>query len=387
VTISSDRLAAGMSALGNTPRFASFSASRALGITPPLPVNLTVSVTRRCDSHCSTCAIWCDDGSRHEELSLENYQQLFRSIGPGAVYFLNISGGEPTLREDLAGIVGAGARHLDPAHVHLPVNGIDPDRIVASVRELLRVLAPHRAVLSVKPSLDGIGALHDEIRGVEGNYGSVRETIDRLLALRNDHRGRLQVGVGTVVSRYNMHATEKIVSAIEDLGLDSIIHEIAENRQEMDNEDWTITPSAREYARAVVPFERAARAALAKGPPGARLRAALRLRMIELTLRWLEDGRQPLACFAGITNAHVGSTGELWACAVQARTHRMADLLESGMGFPQAWAGERASRVRRRIREHGCACPLANQLYANILLDPLELTRAMMLVARAGAGL
>lgn len=191
-----------------------------------------------------------------------------------------------------------------------------------------------------------------------------------------------------MVSRFNMHATREIVELAESLGVDSIIHEIAENRQEMDNESWAITPTAREYIAAVQPFAQASRRALSHGGAEQVLRGALRLRMIELTARWLRTGRQPLACHAGITNVHVGPRGGLWACAVQARAHRMANLREQGMDLGRALASESASRVLRSIREQGCSCPLANQLYANILMDPVEMVHVMALVARhGGAGL
>jgi len=373
--------------LVRTGRLAGYVVSRRLGRLHPMPLNLTASVTRRCDSRCRTCGIWCaDEGAIADELSLGEWTRLFESIGPGRVYFLNISGGEPTLRDDLPDIVRAGARLLEAPHVHLPTNGIDPDRILRVVERLLDALDDTGAVLSVKPSLDGIGEDHDRIRGVEGNWRGVRETIDRLIALRAARRGRLEVGVGTVVSRLNWDRTDAIVRFAGSLELDSVIHEIAEEREEMDNDGRSITPDDRQYGIATRPFARALARQLRHGRPEAVLRAALRLRMIDLTLRWLRTGRQPLPCYAGITNAHVGPRGGLWACAVRARTHRMAGLRDHGMSLPSAWRSDGAARVRRTIREGGCDCPLANQLYANILLDPVEMARAAALVARARGG-
>jgi MoaA/NifB/PqqE/SkfB family radical SAM enzyme len=355
-----------------------------------MPLNLTVSVTRACDSRCRTCGIWCSEPSLHEpgsELAPGEYERLFASIGRGSVYFLNISGGEPTLREDLVDIVESGARLLAPAHVHLPTNGLDPDRVLEAVARILGVLEHRDVVLSVKPSIDGIGTVHDGIRGVEGNYERVMETLRRLLELRAHHRGRLEVGCGTVLSRLNLEEAGRVVRMAETLDLDSVIHEIAENREEMGNESWTVTPSADEYARAVRPFAAALSRTIERADAMGALKAALRMRMIPLTLRWLRTGTGPLGCYAGSTNAHVGPRGGLWACAVQARTHRMAGLREMGMDLPRAWSSPGARRVRERIRRGACSCPLANQMYANILLDPVELARALSLLSgiRKGA--
>ena len=378
-----------MTGLVQAVGLASHVAARALRRTPPLPLNLTVSVTRACSSRCRTCGIWCSEPGledRGEELSLEEYEGLFGSIGRGPVYFLNISGGEPTLRDDLPSIVEAGARLLEPAHVHLPTNGLDPDRVLHAVERILAVLAAGSTVLSVKPSIDGIGPVHDAIRGVEGNYDRVMETVERLLGLRDAHRGRLEVGCGTVLSRINLAEAGEVVRMAETLPLDSIIHEIAENREEMGNESWAITPSAAEYAAAVRPFAAALRRTVESADSLGALKAALRLRMIPLTMRWLRTGAGPLRCYAGSTNAHVGPRGGLWACAVQARTNRMADLRHTDMDLPAAWSSRSAARVRDRIRGGGCACPLANQMYANILLDPVELARALSLVSRIRRG-
>lgn len=374
-----------MTGLHQAIGLAAHAAARALRRTPPLPLNLTISVTRRCDSRCRTCGIWCSGPTPPEpgdELSPGEYERLFGSIGRGSVYFLNVSGGEPTLRDDLPAIIESGARLLEPAHVHLPTNGLDPDRVLATVARILDVLADRGAVLSVKPSIDGIGPVHDRIRGVEGNYERVMETLGRLLELRGRHRGRLEVGCGTVLSRLNLDGAGDVVRMAETLDLDSIIHEIAENREEMGNESWAITPSAAQYAAAVRPFAAALRRTIERADAAGALKAAMRLRMIPLTLRWLRTGAGPLRCYAGSTNAHVGPRGGLWACAVQARSSRMADLRQMDMDLREAWSCPSAARVRERIRKGGCACPLANQMYANILLDPVELARALSLVSR-----
>jgi len=378
-----------VSGLHQTVGLASHAAARALHRTPPMPLNLTVSVTRACDSRCRTCGIWCSEPSLLDpgvELAPEESERMFASIGRGSVYFLNISGGEPTLREDLVDIVESGARLLGPAHVHLPTNGLDPDRVLDAVTRILAVLEHRDAVLSVKPSIDGIGAVHDRIRGVEGNHEKVMETLRRLLELRERHPGRLEVGCGTVLSKLNLDEAGRVVRMAETLDLDSIIHEIAENREEMGNESWAITPSPDEYARAVRPFAAALTRTIERADAMGALKAALRMRMIPLTLRWLRTGAGPLRCYAGSTNAHVGPRGGLWACAVQARKNRMAGMREMGMDMRRAWSSPGARSVRERIRRGECSCPLANQMYANILLDPVELARALALVSRFRTG-
>ena len=136
------------------PRWCMYKLMRA-GVpryTPP--ITLTHSITAACQSRCKTCHI----GSRYLEnpgvakgdLSLEEIERTYASIGP--VFFYNISGGEPFLREDLPGIVACAMKHLKPAIVHIPTNGILSEKIHEKTGEILTIMKGYdpRVPLSVK---------------------------------------------------------------------------------------------------------------------------------------------------------------------------------------------------------------------------------------------
>ena len=60
-------------------------------------MDLTIISTFRCDSRCQMCYIWQNPTHPKEELSLDTISKL-----PGGFDNLNVSGGEPTVRRDLA---------------------------------------------------------------------------------------------------------------------------------------------------------------------------------------------------------------------------------------------------------------------------------------------
>src|SRR4029077_11853708 len=62
-------------------------------------MDLTVISTFRCNSKCQMCYIWQNPTEPKEEVSLETLSKL-----PPGFDNLNVSGGEPTLRKDLAEI-------------------------------------------------------------------------------------------------------------------------------------------------------------------------------------------------------------------------------------------------------------------------------------------
>ena len=348
-------------------------------VSPPRPINVTFSVTTRCQSRCQTCLIW--DHEPVPELSLPEIESLLSSIG--WTYFFNISGGEPYLREDLPEIVEAACRILRPAVVHIPTNALMPDRIASITGECLDRMEEvgSRALLTVKPSFDGVGELHDRIRGVPGNFEKLSRTMELLTALAGKH-DNLQVGVGTVVSRLNIDKLEEIIDyAMKHWSVDTYINEIAEERSEFHNIGSGITPSDEDYARVMRLFESAVRKRLRGMGLLARATTAIRIVYYDLAARIVREKRQVIPCYGGILNVHVNADGEIWPCAVLAYEASLGRI-GPGRSFRDVWTSSPAGKQRRSIRAGKCACPLANQAYSNIIMSPGSLLRALWIAIR-----
>ncbi len=362
-------------------------ARRGLGPVPD-PINVTLSVTNRCQSRCKTCSIWKlyreDPERAGEELRLDEIERIFRSMKP--CYFFNISGGEPFLRADLPDIVELAARHLRPAVIHAPTNAIAPGRVRRGVEDILdrlRRIAPH-TMFTLKPSFDGLGADHDRIRGVRGNFAKVLRLLEELEPLRAAFP-KLKVGLGTVVSTLNIDRLEPIADYAARLDVDSYINEIAELRVEMFNADEPITPSADAYAAAMEGFKERTEAMLRRRSGLARVTLAFRLYYYDLVVRILRQRRQVIPCYGGITNVHISPYGDVWPCCILAYDGSFGDLRAAGYDFDRVWRSRRAAQVRADIRREGfCACPLANQAYSNMLLDPRALAFVLRRLATAG---
>lgn len=340
----------------------------------PLPINITFSITRRCQSRCGTCLIW--KAGELPEMDLEAIEKAFRSIG--WTYFFNVSGGEPYLRKDLPEIVRLACRHLHPAVIHIPTNALMPERIEQATREMLEIIEAESpgTVLTVKPSFDGIGARHDEIRGVPGNFDKLLDTLGRLEALRSGHPA-LHVGVGTVVSRFNAGELDGVIEYARGLGVDTYINEIAEEREEFFNLGSGITPDPSTYGSIMDGFRRATIGRMSGMRLLGRITSGLRLVYYDLVVRILEQRRQVIPCYAGILNVHINADGAVWPCAIRAYAAEMGRLGPEG-GFMEAWHSEEAGRIRRSIRRGECWCPLANQAYSNMLMHPPSLFKAAL---------
>ncbi len=353
---------------------------------PPAPINLTYSVTNKCNSRCRSCDIWKIYPAERErladELSLDEIEKLFETIGP--VYFFNISGGEPFLRGDLVDIILLACEHLDPNVVHIPTNALMPRRVLRRTEEILRRLRDAgfgRVKLTLKPSMDGVGTDHDWVRGVKGNWEKLLRTVRGLQQLQDDWP-TLGVGVGTVISTMNIHKLPETIRAAEELDVDTYISEVAEERLEMRNSSTGITPDHERYRVAISPFQRSTRKRMEKLGGLELLTQAMRHVYYDLTADWLEKREQVIPCYAGVTNVHINPYGEVWPCAVLADSNSMGNVKDHDYDFWSVWHSDRAAEVRGSIKRGECDCPLANQAYANMLLSPEKMVETFSLMAR-----
>ncbi|HMQ29566.1 MAG TPA: radical SAM protein [Chloroflexaceae bacterium] len=334
-----------------------YNLARSTGLIKPLPMNLTFSVSYRCNSRCKTCNVW---RKRVKDFSLEEYEATFRRLGRSP-YWLTFSGGEPFLRPDLIDIVVAAYRHCRPGIINIPTNGLLTERVVAGVERLARE-APRSSIV-INLSLDGVGAQHDELRGVPGNYAKLIETYNGLRAIAAKN---LTVGMHTVVSQHNVDAFPAIREHIRrELRPDSFITELAEERVELDTIGLDITPPAEKYDAIVGQLVADIDAEPAEGV--AEIAQAFRRHYYQIARRTLHEQRQVLPCYAGVASAHIAPNGDVWACCIRAEP--MGNLRDVNFDLRKIWGGKRADQLRGSIKRKECHCPLANAAYSSMLCD------------------
>ncbi len=342
-----------------------------LGWPKMLPFSIVVSASYRCNSKCKTCDVWRKSS---DELTAEEWRRVFANLGH-APFYLTFTGGEPFLRPDLHEMVISGAELCRPGVITIPTNGLLTRRILDRVDQICTA-APHSQV-GINLSLDGIGAEHDEIRQVPGNWDRAMETWLGLKELQSRHQN-LVLSVHTVVSRFNTERIRDIVEGLEFLEPDSYITEVAEERVELDTVGWDITPSPEEYAPiADYLSARAMRRSDAPQKRLARLTQAFRSQYYQLVKQMLREQRQVIPCQAGWASGHISPDGDVWTCCIRAEP--VGNLRETGYDLRPIWfeqAGQ-MRRLRASIRAGECACPMANASYANMLLHPPTVARVV----------
>jgi MoaA/NifB/PqqE/SkfB family radical SAM enzyme len=349
--------------------------SYATGRVVRLPVNITVSVSYRCNSRCKTCNVWL---LPNDDLTVPEWDRVFESLGR-APYWFTFSGGEPTLRKDLPEMVASAYQHCRPGIINIPTNGIQHNVIPGRIEQVLQAAPKSEVIINL--SLDGVGRKHDEIRGVRHNWAHAMRTYAALKALKHQYKS-LTLGIHTVISNFNVDSFPELCEYVKrELKPDSYITEIAEQRVELDTVGLGITPTAEKYTVAIDALLESIRDQRLSGV--AEVTQAFRRQYYELVKRTLREQRQVIPCMAGVASAQIAPNGDVWTCCIRAQS--MGNLRDHGYDFGSVWRTGKGNQLRESIKAGECFCPLANAAYTNMLTHAPTVTKVAADVARSRA--
>jgi len=165
-----------------------------------------LAVTYRCNCKCVMCNTWEFPSDKAKEIVASDLVSLPQMVR------LNITGGEPFIKEDLGEI--------------LYVMKTKAKRIVISsngmlTQKTLDVMSRHKDV-GVRISFDGIGETHNEIRGVKNIHQKALETLKGLKSL-----GIKDLGMAVTVSDRNARHLVPLFRLAEENGVElatAILH-------------------------------------------------------------------------------------------------------------------------------------------------------------------
>jgi MoaA/NifB/PqqE/SkfB family radical SAM enzyme len=314
------------------------------------PYKATVVLTERCDCRCEVCFIWKKPKGR--EPSPDDVGRLLRQAG--SVRWLNLTGGEIFLRDDVPAVAEAALR-AEPrlAVLDFPTTGQAPSRIVPAVREIARLGIPR---LYVTVSLEGPPALHDRLRGRPGAFERAVETF---AALRREPG--VAAYLGFTLSDRNADALPAALDAVRARvrGLsDREVHAnvVTFSSHYYDNLAAGVS-RPKDPRRALAPLLRSRRGRLS---PTDWLEASYLSRVA----RHARTGRSPLPCRSLSSSVFVAATGEVHPCTVYARP--LGNAYERPLG--DLLATPEAAAARREVAEDRCpGCWSPCEAYQTIL--------------------
>jgi MoaA/NifB/PqqE/SkfB family radical SAM enzyme len=174
-------------------------------LNPGLPSYLILYVNNICQLRCDMCFYWDAMQVKTEQLSLDEITRLSKSL-PN-LFQLTLTGGEPTLSEDLPKIPGIFSKYSNLSKCTIVTNAMLADRTKDYVSEMTEQNPEVDFRISV--SIDAIGDQHDKIRGVNGSYANAAKALGLLTDLKKQVHN-LWVDVNTTMSKYNYMEFENI---------------------------------------------------------------------------------------------------------------------------------------------------------------------------------
>jgi MoaA/NifB/PqqE/SkfB family radical SAM enzyme len=174
------------------------------------PTVLIYNCTWVCDAQCEMCNNW-KHGDRKSDMTLEQLASVMDHPFWGAVENLNISGGEPTTRNDLPEMVEMFHRRLPRMRkVGINTTGLTPHRAIPMLTRIVKFCAANDLPLSIRVSLDGIGDIHNQVRHVKRGFDKACETIAAMQALAEEH-ANFQFGIASTIFATNMEDATNIL--------------------------------------------------------------------------------------------------------------------------------------------------------------------------------
>ena len=330
-------------------------------------------VTFRCNARCSFCFNLNNLNKRlDEELSLAEVERFSRSMP--RFEWLMVSGGEPFLRNDLPDILAAFAKHNAVKHITVPTNAIARQKVLDMAPELIKACPD--STISIVLSLDAIGKLHDDMRGVPGTFDKVISVLESLKELR-EKQPRLSLKVETVVSDDNIGQIRDLIEFVR--GLDTDLHIIDIVRGDFRNwrqefpAHYDVDSVVKESFR-VLRRSRGYAALNEHAPHLAGVSKAVQAEYFDLLPR-LVKGQRITKCLAGRMTLVLYPRGDVAACEV---LPTVANIRDFNLDYRTTIASEPFRQQVSAIRINRCTCFHPCYQTVNILFSPKHLVKALL---------
>jgi len=192
-------------------------------VHPIRPTVLIYNCTFVCDARCEMCHNW-KHGDRKSDLTLDQLDKVLAHDFWGAVENLNISGGEPTTRNDLPEMVELFHRRLPRLRkIGINTTGLTPHRAIPQLTRIVEYCAKQDLLFSARVSLDGIGDIHNQVRHVERGFDKACQTIAAMQELARVHEN-FQFGIAATIFATNMEDAKNILAWARTKDLDIVFN-------------------------------------------------------------------------------------------------------------------------------------------------------------------
>ncbi len=326
------------------------------------PLYLIHFVTNKCNARCPHCflAQGLNAGSE-DELSIEEIEKITKNFSKD-IYNVNLTGGEPFIRDDISQIVGLYRKNANVKSFLIATNGYFSDKIKDAVKTIIG--ENNDIFLTVSLSLDHIGAKFDELRSLSGLYDKV---IFLYRELSRFNTKRLSVQVNLTIQKDNYKELEYILNhlvfkeKIKNMSL-SMVRGDSNNKMSnaINHQDYLkINKLFNSYCAQghIKGFENGLFAVL-------NAKNQISRQMIAKTLR---DNKFISACYAGALTGVLYPNGDVYPCELH--KSKFGNIRDFNYDFKTLWSCKKAQQTREEIIKSRCFCTHECNWTTNILFN------------------
>ena len=285
-----------------------------------------VIVTYRCNARCQMCHTWQHPSRKDDEIGPEILSKI-----PYGQHRINLTGGEPALRDDLLEIVGVLLKKT--SRLEISTNGYFTKKLVDVGKQYPQV--------TFRISIEGLPKLNDEVRGLKNGFDRAMKTVLSLLEV-----GVKDVGFGMVISDKNAQDLLLLYQMCSRMGIEfatSTMHNsfyFHKCDNQIENFSYVETQMS-EFVSALLKSKRTNLRLKIKDWGRAFINLGI--------LRHIQGEHRPLPCGAAHDLFFLDPFGQVLACNGSEEPWIMGDLKEKE--FAQVWNSEKAESIRRKAKE------------------------------------
>jgi MoaA/NifB/PqqE/SkfB family radical SAM enzyme len=326
------------------------------------PIKATVVLTERCDCRCEICWIW--KKPKGPEPTAQDVARFLR--GARTIRWLNLTGGEIFLRDDVAEVVER-ALEAEPrlAVVDFPTTGQRTERILPAVERAARLGVPR---LLVTVSVEGPPALHDRLRGRPGAFDRAVATYEGLRRMRG-----VSAYLGLTLSDRNAHAVDATLDALAARLPAFSAREVHANVATWSGHYYDNLGAG--VGKPGRPRAAARRILSARRARWVSLPDLLEAAYLSLADRHVRTGRSPVPCRSLFGSVFVAPSGVVHPCTVFDRPLGNAWTTP----LPEILAGPKAADARGEVAADRCpGCWSPCEAYPTMLGSVVPTARALL---------
>jgi len=320
-------------------------------------MDASLIITYRCPMRCQMCNIWQYPTKVENEISPDQYKKLPR------LNSINITGGEPFMRDDLKEIIEI--LQTKAKRIVISSSGYMEDETVA-----LFSAYPN---LGIRISIEGLSEKNDELRGRPGGFDRGL----RVLLKLNEMKIK-DIGFGITVSNNNSTDMLSLYMLSKKLGLQFATAAFHNSFyfHKHDNKITNVNEVESNFGQLCCKL-------LQEKNPKSWARAYFNYGLIN----YIKGGKRLLPCEAGTENFFVDPYGEVFPCNGMEKSIWFDSFgnIKNVDHFATLWESERAHEIRNKVKRCTKNCWMIGTVSPVIKKYPIEPLKWILINKMKGA--